>query len=868
MALEQAGLQLIAQGAAAYIADMAAADKGTLAFVGGVEGAGSRVNTAAEVMTGALRRVGEIGVNALGTAAQAAGQFVGDSITAAADFEGSVNNLAAISGTALEDAGFSFDDLSDKALQLGQDTKYSASESIDAMTELVKGGIPIADVMGDATDATLALAAASGTELGPAAEIVSKQLGVWGETGATATEVADLLTQAANASTVGVEDLAQGLAQAGGTAKTAGVEYNDLVQTMGLIAPGFSSASDAGTSLKTFISRLIPTTDSATDAMVDLGLATEDGKSKFFDASGAFIGMEQAAGLLQDQTKDLSEEQRLQAFNTIFGADAIRAASAIAGAGAEGFRAFGGDMAAAGGAAATAAKQNQGFTFAMDSLKGSVETLQIVLGTKLLPILTDLINTYLIPGVAVLQSFAQALFGDQEALAGLDPVMQTVVGSFQGFMAIIQPVVDLIGANLVPVLGTVAGVLGGVVVASLVAAAAPFAPLIAAITAAIAIGAALWQAWDSNFLGIQELVSGAMAAVQDVITSVMGIILDFWKDNGEEIMTWARRTWDSISEIIGTVVAIISEVITRVFGVIASFLSTHGDTIELVLETAWNNIKTVVDTTINVIKGILTTVLALIRGDWQGAWDGIKGVAQTVWDGIKAVVENNVNLIKGVLQGLIDLISGAFKTAVESIQTFFSPVMKVFESVKDVIGDIITRVGDLIKKIGQPLRGPLEEMQRWFENVYEPVRLFRDTVSGIVDSITLVIKKLKDWANTPAPTGGGGSSAPKKAMGGPVEAGTAYTVGELGRELFIPEQDGQIVSNYDLSQLLAAQARVAGPAYAVASGAGGPVTNYYYAIDARGSTLTEAQIAATFDRALAARTGRADRLSRIGGGGL
>jgi len=45
----------------------------------------------------------------------------------------------------------------------------------------------------------------------------------------------------------------------------------------------------------------------------------------------------------------------------------------------------------------------------------------------------------------------------------------------------------------------------------------------------------------------------------------------------------------------------------------------------------------------------------------------------------------------------------------------------------------------------------------------------------------------------------------KKALGGSVNAGKPYMVGESGRELFIPNQSGQIVSNQDLKQMGTAQ---------------------------------------------------------------
>ncbi len=41
-------------------------------------------------------------------------------------------------------------------------------------------------------------------------------------------------------------------------------------------------------------------------------------------------------------------------------------------------------------------------------------------------------------------------------------------------------------------------------------------------------------------------------------------------------------------------------------------------------------------------------------------------------------------------------------------------------------------------------------------------------------------------------------NAPGRAVGGPVTAGQAYTVGEVGRELFVPSQNGRIIPNNQL----------------------------------------------------------------------
>jgi TP901 family phage tail tape measure protein len=111
-------------------------------------------------------------------------------------------------------------------------------------------------------------------DLAQAAEISAKILGGWTSAAATAqertdflTHSTDLMTKAANASAVDVKGLSQGIFNAQGIAKTAGVSFDDLTTTLATLAPRFASSSEAGNSLKNMIARLQPTTDPAADAM-------------------------------------------------------------------------------------------------------------------------------------------------------------------------------------------------------------------------------------------------------------------------------------------------------------------------------------------------------------------------------------------------------------------------------------------------------------------------------------------------------------------------------------------------------------------------------------------------------------------------
>jgi len=129
---------------------------------GSTSRAGRGFSSFEQVAIGALRQVGVVALNVALEAGKAMAGFVADSVSAAGDFEAATLNLQAVAGGALAEAGISFDDIRNKALQLGADTQFSAAQAMDAMTELAKGGVNVQDVMNGATDATLMLAAAAG----------------------------------------------------------------------------------------------------------------------------------------------------------------------------------------------------------------------------------------------------------------------------------------------------------------------------------------------------------------------------------------------------------------------------------------------------------------------------------------------------------------------------------------------------------------------------------------------------------------------------------------------------------------------------------------------------------------------------------
>ncbi|MBA4181987.1 MAG: phage tail tape measure protein, partial [Anaerolinea sp.] len=164
-------------------------------------------------------------------------------------------------------------------------------------------------------------------------------------------------------------------------------EFGDFSTIIAATASSFNSGSDAGTSFKTFLGGLTPETKAARKAFAELGITAKDGSNRFFDAAGNLKSMAEVTQILHDATANLTEEQKSQALTTIFGTDAMRMAGAISQLTGEQIATMNQTMKDT-SAADVAAVRMGNLKGSMEALKGSIEVIQIEIGTKLLPVLT------------------------------------------------------------------------------------------------------------------------------------------------------------------------------------------------------------------------------------------------------------------------------------------------------------------------------------------------------------------------------------------------------------------------------------------------------------------------------------------------
>lgn len=744
MAVEEVGVRLVAEDAARFEKATRDARKALLEFVMATQDgsrdveqasnragqsvvafvdesgrAYGRLDAFAEIAIGALRRVGEIAVNAMLEAGRATAQFMQDSVSAAGNFEATLNRFSAVTGDSLASAGMDVEDFSDLFLEMGAKTQYSAQQAGEAAVNLAKGGIDPATIAAGGLEAALALAAAGELELATAAEITAKQLGVWASTGVDAATVANLMAQAANASTVDVENLALGMAQVGGVAKLTGLSLDETVQTMALLSPGFGSASDAGTSFKMFLSNLIPTTEKAKNAMKDLGLATSDNQSLFFDAQGNFIGMEQAAGLLASATADLSEEERQLALETIFGQDAIRAASLIAEQGAAGFNAMGESMNAAGTAAEQAEERNRGYNFALEEMRGSLETLQIVIGTELLPILTDLIQNHITPGINSFMEFSKAVFESEDPMATLVQKIDELIPGFSDFVAGVTEVINTL-VNLPARISE--------------------------------ISTTLQEEFAPEIQLAQAVFETAMIVIGKVVDAVVGTVMEAFNELTSELTTdsttWTNLVksfeayWTALQPHIAGILATIGALFLIFIGVVVGVFTGIMNAIDPFLQ-GLSYVLTFMTIVLEGIEEVVRGFVDLVVSLFQGNATGVLEALQRMEDGVKIIILGLLGTALSLFGTLVATVLAFIGGLYEGVKGFFQ---KLYD---DLVGSSI--VVDLVNDILGLFEDLYNDGKQWFLDLMEDIKtafdfdwfgLGKGIIDGIIEGIASAVTNL------------------------------------------------------------------------------------------------------------------------------
>lgn len=319
-------------------------------FHSGVEKMKSIASKGVSAMTTAFAAV-TAGIAAGGTAAATVGS----------SFEAAMSKVSAISGS----TGKDLQSLTDKAKEMGAKTKFSASESAEALQYMAMAGWDTKSML-DGIDGIMSLAAADGLDLATTSDIVTDALTAFGLKASDSTHFADVLAKASSSANTNVSMLGESFKYVAPLAGTMGYSVEDVSVALGLMANASVKGSMAGTSLKTALSNLTSPTEQMAEVMEKYGISISD-------TEGNALPLIDVLKQLREKFGGLSETEQTAAASTLFGKEAMSGMLAIINASDSDFKKLTDNINNADGAAQSMADTMQ------DNLQGQITILKSAL---------------------------------------------------------------------------------------------------------------------------------------------------------------------------------------------------------------------------------------------------------------------------------------------------------------------------------------------------------------------------------------------------------------------------------------------------------------------------------------------------------
>ena len=663
-----------------------------------------------------------LGVVGLGTAA----------VKTAADFDSAMSKVAAVSGA----TGSDLEALRDKAREMGEKTKFSASEAAEAMNYMAMAGWKTEDML-SGIEGVMNLAAASGEDLATTSDIVTDALTAFGLTAKDSGHFADILAAASSNANTNVSMMGETFKYCAPIAGALGFSAEDTAEAIGLMANAGIKGSQAGTALRTIMNNLSGDVKICGSSIGEVTIATTNADGSMRDLSDILADCRTAFS-------GLSESEKAAAAESLVGKNAMSGFLALMNAGEADIEKLSSAIDNCDGSAASMAEtMNDNLAGQLQILKSQLEELAISFGELLMPAIRTIVGW--------IQKFVDWLNSMDEGTRKVIVTIALVAAAIGPVLIIVGKVISAVGTimTLVPKLAGVINAAKGVFAAfNAVCAANPYVLIIAAIVALVAAFIYLWnnceefrQFWIDLWEGIKEIAIAVWEALKA-----------FFKAAWEAIKTTATTVWNAIKDFFSGLWEGIKNIFTTVVNAISTFLTTAWNTIKNTVTTVWNAIKTFFTTIWNGIKSVVTTVVTAISTFLSTAWNGIKtaittvlnaikSVVTTVWNGIKSVITTVVNAIKNAVTTSWNNIKNTVTSVGNAIKNAISTMWNnVISAVKNAMSNVFNAVKSGFSKVKEHITGLASQAFNWG----------KDLIMGIVNGIKSVINKVGEAASSVA----------------------------------------------------------------------------------------------------------------------
>ena len=325
----------------------------------------------------------------MAAAGVAAAGITAKSISIGSGFESQMKKVQAVSGASQDELS----KLTQKAEEMGSTTKFTATQAGEALEYMSMAGWKTQDMI-SGLDGIMNLAAASGEDLGTTSYIVTDALTAFGLKAEDSGHFADILAAASSNANTNVSIMGETFKYVAPVAGSLSISAEDTAEAIGLLANQGIKGGQAGTYLRSILTRLATDAGASSKSLGALGTLTKELGVNFYDSQGEVRDFADILAEARAQWKKLGDEDASLFAKKIAGEEGISAWLALMNSSAEDIAKLHGAIEECDGAAEKMAETMQdNLSGQLTILKSGLEGTAIEIYDELQKPLTDTAKT-------------------------------------------------------------------------------------------------------------------------------------------------------------------------------------------------------------------------------------------------------------------------------------------------------------------------------------------------------------------------------------------------------------------------------------------------------------------------------------------